>query len=111
MDSDPPRVALGIYSDYQSKLWVPGNYDLRRYSADGTRPVLSVSTVIDMKTKLKNLVIRGGASDESGLVKVHYSINTSKPKSVVVTKNWGFRHTFKVGKNQIRIFATAHRAK
>ena len=102
----PSRVALGIYIDYQSKLWVPGNGVLRRYSADETKPVLSVSTVIDGTSKLKDLVIRGEASDEYGISKVEYTINNSKPKSAVGKTNWKFMPRFRVGKNRLRIFAT-----
>jgi sugar lactone lactonase YvrE len=101
----PSRVALGIYVDYQSKLWVPGNYKLRRYSADETKPVLSVLTVIDEKTELKELVVRGGASDEYGISKVHYSINNGKIKFASGTTNWKFKPMLKVGKNRIRIVA------
>jgi sugar lactone lactonase YvrE len=100
------RVALGIYVDYQSKLWVPGNYNVQRYSPDDTKPVLNVSTMIDKKTKLKNLVISGEAIDEYGISKVQYSINNRKIKSAVGTTNWKFKPMFKVGKNRIRIFAT-----
>ena len=101
-----PGVSLGIYIDYQSKLWVPGNYNLGRYSADETKPVLNVSTVINENNSLKSLMIRGNASDEYGISKVQYSINNSKLKSATGTTNWKFKPMLKVGKNRIRIVAT-----
>ena len=94
------------FIDYQSKLWIPSYADVGRYSADETKPTVSITTKIVELPKIGNIVFSGKASDDYGLRNVQYRINNSSLKIAQGTTNWKIRTKLKLGKNKISVFAT-----
>lgn len=104
--TDGSGVRVTPFIDYQSKLWIPGQADVGRYSADETKPTVSITTKIVELPKIGNIVFSGKARDDYGLRNVQYRINNSALKIAQGTTSWKIRTKLKLGKNKISVFAT-----
>ncbi len=74
--------------------------------ADVTAPILTISGKIPKSTKKKSMIIKGTASDESGIQSVQYRIGNSPIQTTTGTTAWSLSAKLKKGKNTITIFAT-----
>jgi hypothetical protein len=95
------------FVDSAGNLWVPDTFANRvlRFPADGTKPLLAVTTTIPKTTSLAKLTIKGTASDSSGITKVQYKVNSGAVKTATGTTSWQFKTGLKSGDNTITIFA------
>jgi sugar lactone lactonase YvrE len=94
------------YIDNQSKLWIPSFRDVRRYSADETKPIVTITTKFGKKNKPGIVIIKGKASDDYTVLKVEYSINNGVPKAVQGVNAWKLKTKLRLGKNKVNVFAT-----
>jgi sugar lactone lactonase YvrE len=94
------------YIDFQSRLWIPTGSDVRRYSADETKPIVTITTKFGKKNKPGIVIIKGKASDDYTVLKVEYSINNGVPKAVQGVNAWKLRTKLRLGKNKVNVFAT-----
>ncbi|MEO5713989.1 MAG: Ig-like domain-containing protein [Luteolibacter sp.] len=99
---------LQPFADTNGDLWVPdrSNDRVLRFPADGTKPLLAVTTTIPKTTSLKKFTIKGTASDASGITKMQYKVNNGTVKTATGTTSWQFKASLASGNNTITIFAT-----
>ena len=93
--------------DTTGSLWVAdvASHRVLRFSPDATPPLLVVTAPAKV-TKKPTLVIKGTASDTSGISKVEYRIGKGPLKLAPGKTSWSFTANLKKGVNTITIVAT-----
>jgi sugar lactone lactonase YvrE len=98
--------------DSTGALWVADTEDNRvvRFAPPGiavdtTKPLLILGKYLKT-TKAAKVIIKGTASDQSGVKNVKFRIGTGAIKTATGTTSWSFKATLKKGSNKITVFAT-----
>ncbi|HEX7260677.1 MAG TPA: Ig-like domain-containing protein [Luteolibacter sp.] len=73
---------------------------------DETKPLLTVTSNVPKKTVKKKFLIKGTATDASGITKIQYRVGKGSLKTASGTTTWKCKPRLKLGKNKITIFAT-----
>jgi sugar lactone lactonase YvrE len=114
---------LGLQStvDASGNLWVPDRASSRvlRFSAvatppvvppvvvaDKTAPLLVLSTKVPKLVTKPQIILKGTASDASGIKSVQYRIGKSAFKAATGTTQWQLKAKLKKGKNTLTLTAT-----
>lgn len=97
-----------LFAESNGNLWIPDMEHSRvlRFSPDSKKPSLSVTSTVPKTTTQSKLIIKGTASDSSGISAVKYTINSQPKKSAKGTKKWQFTAALAKGKNKIIIYVT-----
>jgi sugar lactone lactonase YvrE len=112
--------AYSPFVDTTGSLWVPdyGNYRVLRFPApapvvippvvviDKTAPLLVLSTKIPKLVTKPQLLLKGTASDASGIKSVQYRLGKAPFKTAKGTTTWQIKLPLKKGKNTVTLLAT-----
>jgi Bacterial Ig domain len=115
------RLRGSPFVDAAGSLWVPDtfNYRILRFPSgpdvepqlppvanDTTAPTLSVLSKFSKSTKKGSIVVKGSASDVSGVKSVQFKVGKGPLQTATGTTSWQSKAKLKKGENMITFNAT-----